>query len=763
MFATMASSNALISELGGRTDILDAHLPPVEKFDGEPLTESQWTTLMSIVDAFIPAIQAGDHLSKTHLTIPQAEYDATYSAISRMVDPRAPEGIAKTYLEERASDAPMLRPLMHRLVADYVRKAERDQMSLILTTLGTRAGSLLLTGSATPFHEQPVNYRHQTLVSWMNSYIPPLRAGAKLLGALSKSLWIKTSPAFPKLIGFPRIPIHGNVGQGYNFEFIQIPPGTKPEEIETDVVIVGSGCGAAVAAKNIAEAGHRVLVLEKMYHFGPEHLPMSEATGGVHLFENGGINFTDDGSLLVLTGAAWGGGGTINWSASLQPQEFVRREWSEKDGLPFFTSGDFQNSLDRVCERMGVTSDLDHNKTNQILLDGAKKLGYSAKVVPQNNGGTKHYCGYCTFGCGSCEKQGPAVSWLPDAHKAGAKFIEGISVDRVLFETVKGKKKATGVVASWLSRDRNGGVSGPVNERTTRKVIIRAKRVIVSGGSLQSPLLLLRSGLKNPQIGRNLHLHPVLIPGCIWDKANRPWEGGILTTVVNSLENLDGAGHGPKLEALTMMPSVFLPIIPWLSGTDFKKMSAEFGHTSAYISLVRDRDTGRIYPDPHDGKVRIDYTPSAHTRQLALEGLISLCKLMYIEGARRIFTNHQYVPDFIREDIPEGAADPGINDTKFQEWLALIRKKGVTTPDTTFGSAHQMGSCRMSSKPKAGVVDPKCRVWGTRGLYVMDASVFPSASGVNPMVTNMAITDHTSRILAKELTDELSTGVRAKL
>jgi choline dehydrogenase-like flavoprotein len=60
-----------------------------------------------------------------------------------------------------------------------------------------------------------------------------------------------------------------------------------------------------------------------------------------------------------------------------------------------------------------------------------------------------------------------------------------------------------------------------------------------------------------------------------------------------------------------------------------------------------------------------------------------------------------------------------------------------------------MGTCRMSAREKDGVVDPHGRVWGTEGLYVADASVFPSASGVNPMVTNMAISDYISRGVAR--------------
>ena len=317
------------------------------------------------------------------------------------------------------------------------------------------------------------------------------------------------SPSLGPMLGFPRIPVHGKPGKGFDFSFVQFSPGTEPEVIETDVVIVGSGCGGGVCAKNLAaEAGYRVIVAEKAYHYPPEYLPMSKSDADVHLFMNGGVDLSDDSSIAVLAGQAWGGGGTVNWSASLQTQGFVRKEWAD-GGLPFFTSSDFQDSLDRVCQRMGVSgAHIEHNPTNACLLEGARKLGYSAKVVPQNTAGNTHYCGYCTLGCGANEKQSPVVSFLPDAEKAGAKFIEGFDAEKVIFENIKGKKVATGVQGLWTSRDSDGGVTGI--DQTKREVIIKAKRVIVSAGTLQSPLILLRSGLSNPQIGQNLYLHPGL-------------------------------------------------------------------------------------------------------------------------------------------------------------------------------------------------------------------------------------------------------------
>ena len=322
--------------------------------------------------------------------------------------------------------------------------------------------------------------------SWQHSYLPPLRAAARALTVIAKSTWTRTSPTLSPLLDYPRVPAHGRTGKGYKFDFQQFRVGNQPEVLETDVVVVGSGCGAGVVAKNLAADGHRVIVVEKGYYHPPEHMPMSELEASQHLFHGGGVVPSDDNSVTVIAGSTWGGGGTVNWSASLQTQGQVRKEWAD-GGLTFFTSADFQASLDRVCHRMGVSTEhIEHNHANRVLLEGARRLGYSARAVPQNTGNSKHYCGYCTLGCHSAIKQGPVVSWLPDAVNAGSGSIEGLEVREVLFDNRKGTKVAIGMRGTWTSRD----------EQATREVIIKAKKVVISAGSLFSPLILLRSGLK---------------------------------------------------------------------------------------------------------------------------------------------------------------------------------------------------------------------------------------------------------------------------
>jgi hypothetical protein len=214
--------------------------------------------------------------------------------------------------------------------------------------------------------------------------------------------------------------------------------------------------------------------------------------------------------------------------------------------------------------------------------------------------------------------------------------------------------------------------------------------------------------------------------------------------------------NGVKLEATNMIPSSWLIWLDWKGGLQYKLDAAKLKHMAGYISLAKERDTGRVYPDPVDGRVRFQYTPSKTAKQHIMQGLLALAKIQYVAGASEIFTTIPGMRPFVR-DLSTPQAGDGINDPNFQAWLDEIYAKGFPSPETVFVSAHQMGTCRMSATEREGVVDPHGRVWGTEGLYVTDASVFPSASGVNPMVTNMAISDYISRGIAKGM------GEKAKL
>ncbi|KAK1991967.1 GMC oxidoreductase [Colletotrichum falcatum] len=752
-------------------------------------SETQWAVLMSLVEAVLPSISLPATLSDatSQVRVSEADYAAALQLVrDTMKNPPSEEKFLE-YLAHNPAREPRFVENLKRTLASLPSGAQR-QLGGAMGTLATRTGTLFLTGYWTPVHLQPLEVREKILQAWQTSRMPTIRVLSKTLCLLAQKSAVQTSPLFRELTGYTDVPESQKHGEGFDFNFVQFEASDAPALVETDIVIVGSGCGGAVAAKVLAEQGHRVLIVDKSYHYPPSLLPMTQDAGCQFLYENGGVVTSDDGSLNLLAGSCWGGGGTINWSVSLQTQGFVRQEWSEQRGLPFFTSPQFQDCLDKVCDFMGVSTDgVRHNHRNKVLLDGARKLGWQAATAPQNSGGAEHYCGQCHLGCGSTEKQGTTVSWLPAAAASGAKFIEGFEVDKVTFDESTGSKRATGVVGKWVSRGADGSTSAPLDQRTTREVIVKANKVIVAAGSVSSPLVLLRSGLtvsrdvvrvasahltckQNRHIGRNLYVHPCNFVVGYWKDDCRPWEGGIITSYCSSFEDLDKAGHGVKLEPTCMIPYTILASMPWHSGLQAKLSELRYRHLGGYISLTRDRDTGRVYPDPVSGRARIDYVASEFDRANTLEGVIALCKICHIEGAIEIHAGIPGVEPFVREDQAEalekiasatsssagsehggGAILKGANDPRFVAWLDKVRRVGNAPPVGIFTSAHQMGTCRMAPNEDEGVVGPKGHVWGTEGLFVADASVFPSASGVNPMVTNMAIADWIAMNVDKEV------------
>ncbi|KAI0480699.1 GMC oxidoreductase [Xylariaceae sp. FL0804] len=740
-------------------------------------TEAQWQTLFSMLDAVTPSIVIDSEVTdrKNQLCISEAQCREAYARLSSARAPSYQQ--FKEYLKARPIDSPAYVAFVKRLVG-LVPKSDQQRLGTVLKLLSSKVGSLAVTGYCVPASDQPLHLKETIFQAWDKSWLDTFPLLAEAFLKIGKTSFSTVDPLFLKLSGYRNHEDDYKPGPEFSFNFMQFPAGEEPAIVETDVVIVGSGPGGAVCAKVLAEAGHDVVVVDKGYYFPPAQLPMAPEAASEYLYEGHGFQQSNDGALAWVAGSSWGGGGSINWSASLQPQGFVRQEWADK-GLDFFNTQEFQHCLDRVCEFMGVDdAHIRHNYSNQVLLKGATKLGWHAKPVPQNTGGHEHYCGSCFLGCGSGQKQGPNVSWLPAASRAGARFVEGFHVEKVLFEEDGGSKRAVGVVGKWTARGEGGTLESPEGERLQRLVEVRAKKVIVSGGTMQSPLLLLRSGLKNPHIGRNLYLHPVAGLHAAFEEDVNAWEGGILTSVCTSHENQDGKGHGVKLETSVAMPHILFPYHPWESALQFKTDALRFRHMANFIAIARDRDTGRVYPDPVDGRPLVDYTTSSYDRKHLLVGLVSLAKLAYIQGATEIWPRVPGLSSFKRKKKPAAAApaksaargsdsdpnsdfdsddddassvDQGINDADFAAYLGRIERAGLGSARFQFNCAHQMGSCRMAARARDGVVDPRGRVWGVEGLYVADASVFPSASGVNPMVTNMAISDHTARGVSREL------------
>ncbi|RBQ71268.1 hypothetical protein FVER14953_10526 [Fusarium verticillioides] len=668
-----------------------------------PLTDAQWQVMMAIMDTIIApcpesAIPAGQK-----------------SALLKNCD----DSTLRAFLDEKPSNMPLFQEILKRLLANL----HADKLSAIATVcslLGNRAAVLPLTGYFTLFCDLSPQDRTLVLNSWQTSSLATFRVLFKQLSIIGKHVYLRSSTLFNEVVRFPSTPVGWHPVESYPFEFMQFNDSETHVQLETDVVIVGSGCGAGVVARTMAMAGHRVLVVDKGQHFETTSMPLDQSAGYFHLFEGGGLVSSEDGSISTLAGSCFGGGGTVNWSACLQPQNTVRDEWADQRGLSFFKSAKFQEHLDSVCERMGVSNEpINHNHGNNVLLEGGRRLGYSAKQVPQNTGHGEHLDGYCSMGCWKGQKNGPVNGWLPDAARCGAKFITGFYVNKVLFKKRGSKNIAYGVTGTWRPKD------GP--DAAARTVTISAKRVVISAGSLCSPIILKNSGLK--------------------DRTSILDATSIYTQHHSYQQYLNRRhGHGK--------PSMCLTWCNWTSGADYKATILKYRNMEAYIAITRDRDSGQVTADPINGTPRLVYTPSKFDASNNMKGMLGLAKILYVQGALEIHPILPGLEPFIREpeSVTNGVdSSSGVTDAKFSQWLKKMEAHGNKTPDTPYGSAHQMGTCRMSTKESDGVVDEYGKVWGCENLIVADASVFPSASGVNPMVTTMAISEHIALAMAEEL------------
>ncbi|KAK6949034.1 hypothetical protein Daesc_009106 [Daldinia eschscholtzii] len=194
-----------------------------------------------------------------------------------------------------------------------------------------------------------------------------------------------------------------------------------------------------------------------------------------------------------------------------------------------------------------------------------------------------------------------------------------------------------------------------------------------------------------------------------------------------------------------MLPFMTMLQIPWHDGLQYKVDALGFRHMNNFLSLARDRDTGSVYPEA-DGSPTVAYTPSTFDRASIQAGVVAIAKICYIQGATELIPPVRSIPSF-KSDTP--ASERNIDDSGFSIWITQLEQADFTK--ALLVSGHQMGSCRMSKTKEQGVVDQHGKVWETENLYIADASVFPSASGVNPMITIMAISDRIARGIAAGL------------
>lgn len=633
-------------------------------------------------------------------------------------------------------------------VADAINASGYDASRMfvvVMSLLSSRLSAPVLTGSLTLITDMDIEQRQTVLRGWRDSPIPALRKLYKSITSLVSLIYLLNAGELHNLaIGYPGKEIRETLFDGQkidDFRFTMIERVKSDDSTlhlpNIDVLIIGSGAGSGVVAHTLQNEGYNCLVLEKGKYYAPQEYVFDDYEGLRNLYENNGKVVSTTQEIFALAGSTFGGGTTVNWSACIKTPFKVRKEWYDDYGVEFAGTESYDKCTDYVWKMMGANTDnINHSVSNLAILDSAKTLGYHAEEVNQNSGTHRnHDCGLCHLGCKYGMKQGSQACWLRDAADKGCQFLDQVIVENIIH---KGGK-ATAVDCVDKVTGFKFKITGP-------------KRIVVSGGSFHTPLVLQKSGFKNKHIGRNLKLHPVTaLLGFYDNKVNvDAFNHTIMTSVSSQVADLDGKAHGPRIETILHTPFIEGAFTPWNDSDQFRTDLLKYNHASAMLIITRDMGSGRVYYDsrrPDD--VLMDYSIHKFDAAAILEGVLVAADMLYMYGAIEIVPSQAWTPRFISY---KPQSDRKITDPDYVAWRKQAKKIGHPYGGPTYGSAHQMSTCRMSGKgPKYGAVDLKGRLFECKNVYVADASVLPTASGANPMISTMTMARHISLDLIKDL------------
>ena len=641
------------------------------------------------------------------------------------------------------------------LVTAIARRIERlsppmrRALETALDLLGNRWATLATGHHPLPFHLLAPEEQERLLTRWTRSRVGSLRSVAQAIRRLVLLVEYSTREAQGE-VGYrgayftrgPQLewegPLEGiatdtePVARGPRSAPIPSPPlphwqvaaPVTSGTIRAEVVVIGSGAGGAAAAAHLSEAGHDVLVLEEGEAFDRRSFDEDEGTQLERLYADGGLRTTDDLAISLLQGATLGGGTTVNWMIMLRTPDWILDEWTDRHGTEGMTPRELAPVFD------GIESDLHartvptdaHSPNNRILLDGARALGWAARAARINARGCLR-TGFCGQGCRYGAKQSALEVYLPRAVAAGARVMALARAERIEFAERGGAFPLKRVHVTINSRNASPSA-----------LVVEAPVVIVAAGAIGTPVLLQRSGLGGESVGRYLRLHPTTALVGTFDREIYGASGIPQSAVCDEHLRRDANGYGFWLECAPLHPSLAAVATPGF-GSEHRRQMLKFRQLSTVIALVRDgadleTSNGEVAAG-RDGRVRIRYRLGQRDTRHLIEAMTAGARLQLAAGAREVRTLHT-TPLVLRDEHD----------------LRMIAARAVGPNDVALFSAHVNGTCRMGKERASSGTDPHGERHNAPGVFVADGSLLPTAPGVNPQETIMALATIVARRIA---------------
>ncbi len=504
----------------------------------------------------------------------------------------------------------------------------------------------------------------------------------------------------------------------------------RDEILECDVVIVGTGAGGGTAAEILTQAGLDVVLIEEGPLRTTRDFRLDERSAYRDLYQEGAARTTKDGSMIILQGRNVGGSTTVNWTSSFRTPEQTLLHWESVHGIKGMQKEQMAPWFDRMEKRLHIGQwTMPANPNNDVIRRGCEQLGWSWESIPRNVNGCWNL-GYCGLGCPTNAKQSMLVTTIPEALKRGARLYHRARAEKIIHDG----KHATGVLCLGMRQD---GVTS-----TGVTVTVRARHVLLAGGGINNPGLLLRSEVPDPYrtIGKRTMLHPVNAVFAHCDEKIEPWNGAPQSLYSDHFQWKDGptGSMGFKIEAVPLQPGLASSLLGG-HGEELVSQVQALANTNGLLALCRDGFTedspGGTVSLRSDGTATVDYPMTDTLRDGLRRGFLAMAELQFAAGAKEVRPHQLGQPWFTRWDAYKQA----------------IQAMPIEKFQTRLGSAHVMGGCAMGSDPANAVADNNGRYMNLDRLSIMDGSLFPTSIGANPQLSIYGMVARLAAMLAAEL------------
>jgi choline dehydrogenase-like flavoprotein len=486
----------------------------------------------------------------------------------------------------------------------------------------------------------------------------------------------------------------------------------ESETIECDAVVIGTGAGGAVVARELATRGYGVCVVEEGKHIRRDQFRRSMVHTNTTYYRNQLVSM-GNALIPIMAGRLVGGSTALNTATCLRPPRWVTDEWAEHLRSDAYSHTALNPYFEQVERYLGVAPNSLESigPMKDIIARGCDALGYSHYAIPRNAPGCQGE-GFCAQGCATDARTSTNLSYMPDALRHGAMLFTELTATRIVVEN----GRATGIEA--------------VAPQNGKQIRVRARVVVLAAGAIPTPLLLMKQGIGNSsgQLGRNLSLHPSGAFSAQFDErvnAHQHVPQGYGTQqFLNEGLLLSGA-----LADYNIFPSTIA-----LTGDRLMEVVAQRDHIAALGVLTHDQGPGGRVWRGVGGRTIVTYNLTKKDVALLHKGMCAALDIFRAAGAKRFY--------------------PLVYSSPMLETEREIREFQATPPaprDYLLTSFHPLGTCKMGRDPKTSVVNLEQETHDVKNLYIVDGSSVPGAPAVNPQITIMAVATRAAEGIADRL------------